>query len=442
MNLSKGFSIRWDQGDIRYFPEEGVIQNAATGRRFGFSVRRSGAWDAVFSPRPPRDFFRPVCLTLFLGGKCNLNCAYCYAPGKTALQESVLDLRMVERSAEWVSSHSVARKMPFVLGFHGGNEPLLYRKEMEACISVCRQIAEKKGVPLRVHCTTNGVVPAETARWAAANFSGITVSWDGPARFHDLARPLLNGKPTEEKVKNTVEILQNESGEGFFLKVRTTVTRHTVEHLEDIAGYFATFGIRHVEMMPVFPAPTGQNQLSLAPGKAAFVYHFLKARHLSRQHGMTLHYPGSRMEDTHDRFCTFLQDNLSLGQDGSVLGCFLVQNGREEAGKPFIFGQAKVEDDQIQVDWQGLENLAQAVKDQEGWCEGCFNRLHCAKGCPERCPVTPALGLDPPDCLVEKRIGIANIVEASGFQLGSMPPEEVERFFREVEIRELAPVDI
>ena len=168
--------------------------------------------------------------------------------------------------------------MPFVAGFHGGNEPLLYPGELERYLEICRNVARKYDLEFQSYCTTNGVIPESTARWAAANFYGITLSWDGPPEIHDAYRRDKYHKITSKRVERTARIFTEMKGVSGNFKIRCTVTSLSAGKLEEIVRYFKTAGTGIVEFYPLFQNKDRTLPRELIPDPALFVWSFLKAR--------------------------------------------------------------------------------------------------------------------------------------------------------------------
>jgi hypothetical protein len=63
-------------------------------------------------------------------------------------------------------------------------------------------------------------------------------------------------------------------------------------------------------------------------------------------------------------------------------------------------------------------------------CRDCFNILHCARGCPEVCPLRsnfkPSAQFD---CTILRWIGLANIIEMAGYDIQTMMSTYSDSFF-------------
>lgn len=412
-----GFRVVWKHHTLDYFPLANAIHLVESGRRI--PLDRPAPAEKFFAPGPDSETeFKPFCLTLYLGHGCNLACDYCYVVEKSRLPNFSVRDEAVRRAACAVAGHAVSRNRPMVLGFHGGVEPLKHRPLIERLLRIAGQAADEQGVELIRHCTTNGVIPAETAEWAARRFQAITLSWDGPAEVHDRFRRTTEGEATHDHTRATAAIFTGPNSTIAQLKVRATVTRHSVPHLTEIVRYFCEAGIRRVEFYPVFSSPKDQSLLRLAPDAGQFVGQFLLARRWGRNHGVEVVYAGVRFGDLHDKFCTLFQDNLTITPDGNFTACFKRTHNLNSENDPWMFGTVEEPSWQNAAFRRRLGALSRTLSAPYPQCRECFNQYHCAKGCPNVCPVAQPNGeVAPFDCVVEKSIGLATLLANAGIQL-------------------------
>lgn len=142
--------------------------------------------------------------TVFLTNRCNLRCGYCRfsAATHTGTEYATLDLPAVAKAmldriqpGESVDIH-----------FQGG-EPLLLWEEIG---HICEKLAASShGATLKFHLTTNGTLmsPLILAMIRRHEIE-ITVSLDDIDGSHDRLRPYLNGKPSMQRVLDTMAILR------------------------------------------------------------------------------------------------------------------------------------------------------------------------------------------------------------------------------------------
>ncbi len=436
-----GFLITWNGGKLRYAPSDGYVQDLTAGRLLALpkhpptepvGTERVSTSD---DPKTKQAFrFEPVCLTVYPTSRCPLACRYCYAGGKEQDTGATIDPESLEPAAQLVAAQCCREGRPFLLGFHGGNEPLLNPPLLSECIETCRRVASAWRIPLRIHGTTSGFISESAATWAAQTFHGISLSWDGSPEVHEAARVLRSGAGTSDVVARTARVF---AAADLDLTVRCTVTRSAVDRLPETIVTFRGAGVRHVTCCPVYQNRGRTVPSELIPCPEEFAAQFLIARHWARRHGIRVTYPGSRFGEVHGRFCPILQRNLTVTPDGRITACFLVTDGRNAADLPLIIGTVDQTDaEHAYIDPQRLNRLAAQLGRDEGPCRTCFNARHCAKGCPNHCPVSPPGASSLLDCTLERRIGLADILDFAGYPL-EPDPGRIEDFFASVHVSPL-----
>ncbi|MEZ4602522.1 MAG: hypothetical protein R2861_03675 [Desulfobacterales bacterium] len=186
--------------------------------------------------------FQPLCLTVYLGGRCQLDCCYCYARNDRP-QESDFNFQAFQNALAFVAHNCRIHGVPVILVFHGANEPLLYKKNIDFLIEVAQQELSRSNLELFLACTTNGVAPLSVIEWALMAFDHITLSWDGPSKIQDNNRPFKNGKGSSRMLERTADVLK---GGKCLVSARATVTRDYCRNLHEIVEYFHQQGIPRV----------------------------------------------------------------------------------------------------------------------------------------------------------------------------------------------------
>lgn len=432
----KRFVIESVDGEILYDPARGIIKSGTTVKRIASQNGDVNLFPQQLknSEQDLRRSFRPHCLTLYTTTQCNLSCQYCYAGEKLPLTQSSINRRAVKAAAEFVAQQCAHDKLPFVLGFHGGDEPLLHPDVVRECVALCADAARRNNLRFLSYCTTNGVLPENVVRWAAKTFHGIRLSWDGPPHIHDRSRPFRSGNPTSHVVERSAKILLGEDSNVRDFVVRCTVTNESVHRLSEVAQYLFERGIRSVEVYPVFQDFHGSIPASLLPPPRVFVKHFLQARQWSQRHGMRLHYSGSRLTDRHDKHCNILHNNLTITPDGYLSSCFLATHNRDRRLESSFYGTYDEKGDTLTIDWPKLASMIDCLGASYPQCEGCFNVLHCVKGCPSKCPLHHQSCSSPTfDCTSEKWIGLSNVLEAA-YGAPAHHIENVDEFFSSIKV--------
>lgn len=304
---------------------------------------------------------------------------------------------------------------------------------IEEILFICKTVASKRELELLPYCTTNGILEQETAIWARDRFHGITLSWDGPADIHDANRRRKNGDPTSQIVQKSAQIFR---GNVARFKVRVTVTNSAVSQLLQITKFLHQQQIRDVEFYPVYQDITASLDDSLKPDPIEFVTRFLAARKWGRRHGMTIGFAATRIESFHHCFCPIFQDNLTITPDGFFTSCFLATHNAKKQFERYMFGSIDSETQHPVFDMQALNSQISRLNVLSPKCKSCFNRWHCAMGCPEKCALRSNEETHY-NCIIEKWIGLANVIEAAGIEITNNQINNCKEFFEEISIREL-----
>jgi len=418
LSTDNRFRIVFPGGEIIYRPSEGIITDMLRKRSISLPGKRN--FSLFSAARDKKEFrandYKPVCLTIYTSHICNLNCSYCYIPGKGKYSQEFIDPAVVKAGAELIANNCKEKDLPFIAGFHGGNEPLLYPSLVGNYLNICKSEATRNNLDFLSFCTTNGVIPESTAIWAAENFHGITISWDGPPEIHDAYRKDRSDEPTCKRVEKSAGIFSRLKKTHGIFRIRCTVTRQSVEKLEEITRYFSKAGVKNVEFYPVF-----QNNDHILPPEiftdpVKFVYFFLRARSYGMKNGMDISFSGARLNEYHNRFCMILQDNLTVTPDGYITNCYYHTHKWGQEDDLFFYGKYNSIKKTLEFDHEIIDKLIDKYSKDPVVCSECFNQFHCSHGCPDICPFNDQYNITlKPDCLREKWLGLAWILENAGY---------------------------
>jgi len=429
---SHSYRIHFPGGELIYHPLEGRINDLTRGRTVDLPNRRD--FSLLNRMQVGRTVgssdFKPICLTLYSSNQCNLACTYCYIPNKENQPTEFLDPAFIESGARMVAENCKERNKPFILGFHGGNEPLLQPERIKESLDICQSVARSFGVDILPFCTSNGVVPESTARWAAGAFHGLTLSWDGPSIIHNTYRKDRAGQDTDYQVKRSAAIFSDpKEGLPLFL-VRCTITSASVNHMEELTPYFHLQGISAIEYHPVFQNRLHPIEEGIIPDPHTFIFNFLKARDYGRKKGIQLMFSGSRIMDHHGRYCMVMQDNLTITPDGFLTNCFQRTENHHPDHDRFMFGSYDPERNTLFCDQEKLSDIILKSRTELYACLDCFNQFHCSSACPDLCPFEESFQpSEEPDCLKEKWLGLAGILELAGYFITFSDKAECIDFF-------------
>ena len=353
-----------------------------------YLIRAALSAQAIWQQMHDPENYRPTCLTLYTTLDCNLNCSYCFA--KAAHREGVrLSKDLIMAAAREVAGNCREKGEPFTAVFHGGGEPSLDSR-LPDLLTDLQWICKQAKVPFRSYIATNGVMDPEKARWIAAHFDRVGISVDGPPELHNRQRPLRNGSESfrilERTIKNISRISEN-------LSFRVTVLPENFGRIPEIAGFIAErFDAEEIHIEPVY------HQHIDADLADVFCESFLKAQ---SEKPAKIVSSGSRIGEVHGRFCQIFRQALHLVPPAGASSCFAVSSQEEAEEK--------------QLDPMQDEALFEKLSREDPDCEHCFNRFHCARGCPDVCP---ALSVDARDagsfrCRVNRRLAETELTETA-----------------------------
>lgn len=341
--------------------------------------------------------FSPFCLTVYTSQRCNLNCAYCFSRSDLLAEHAPdVSLGAVLKAAEVTAQSCRRHKQPFSFVLHGGGEPLLDPRLPELLREVSG-VVTANGLPIHRYLATNGVVPEATAAWAAAAFDEIGLSCDGPDDLQNGQRPRKDGGLTADAVRQTAHILKDA---GKKIQIRATVTPENFDRIPDIVGYAAeSLHAETVRVEPVF-------RIALSEGRevaeaAAFCDGFLLAKAEAAKRQCKIEMSGSRIQTIHGRYCQIFRHVLQVVPGDGVSACFLTANRREAETRGLT----------VDPKHDNLGGLAAVLRQQDPACETCFNRFHCARGCPDHCPVDGVADHGSFRCRVNRTLAAAQITD-------------------------------
>lgn len=414
-----GFDLYYAPGCLCVVPspqatafEAGLaLTGAPEGRWAGELWRRAARARATSArPEPP---FRPECLTLYLHDECNQGCTYCYAHPRD--RRSVrLDPGAVVAAADLVAANCQALGRSMTAVFHGGGEPSLYPEEVDELLDLVAGAAGRHAVGLFRYVATNGSLSAEGARWLARRFDLVGLSCDGPADIHDAQRPGRDGCGTLQAVERTARTLR---AEGVRYHVRATITPAGLGRQDEIAAYICQhLAPEELRFEPVY----GGGRSVLGAGDApAFVAGLMAARQVAAGYGVPLTTSGCRLGAIHGPYCHVFRQVLNLLPDGLAgpavaTACFMDSTAGQARRRGTAIDVQDGETGQFAVDGGRVEALRACLAPLPKGCAACFNRFHCARGCPDACPLD---GRGPEEavfrCQASRSLAAALLAEAA-----------------------------
>jgi uncharacterized protein len=127
---------------------------------------------------------------------CNINCSYCYLPGRDV--RSRMDMKTVSSAVDWVCRQRLAAN-PLTIVWHAG-EPLTLPPEWyeSAIAEAARAVSGPTRIEHRLQTNATLIDDRWCALFAMCNVR-VGVSLDGPVWLHDARRRCRNGRgPTPQ----------------------------------------------------------------------------------------------------------------------------------------------------------------------------------------------------------------------------------------------------
>lgn len=183
---------------------------------------------------------RPEFFLIDLTKKCNLACKYCFrefADNYPEMSVEMVDCICDSLIRYWKENPSLKLSIQA-----WGGEPLL---SLPRILQIRKRFNEVKLHPQIIMETNGTLISKEIAEKLFKNHIELGISIDGNAKVHDSQRPFAGGQASLTKVEDGIKNLRSAGYTGF--GTITVVTRHTMEHLEEILDYFIDMSIRSVK---------------------------------------------------------------------------------------------------------------------------------------------------------------------------------------------------
>ena len=319
---------------------------------------------------------KPTRATLLLTTGCNLRCSYCYASaGDRPVKR--MPFEVAARGIDYIVSNAVELgRNAIELYFHGGGEPTTNWPVLTGALEYAKRRAAEHGLQVLSYMGTNGVFDMPQLDWIAAHLDGLTISFDGLPVLHDKFRFFQDGRPSSERVMQTMRLLDERN---FSYGVRVTVTAEAIGKLPDSVEYIYTMcHPRLVQVEPVYRLGRGENADSAETEE--FIDSFRLARDRARDRGGDLTFSPVRVGALTDHFCEATKGSFCLSTGGNVTSCYEVFDEDQTMASHFFFGKPDSERGYAFDDGVLNELRSQSVANRK-FCEGCFARWDCAGDC-------------------------------------------------------------
>jgi len=347
--------------------------------------------------------FAPTHVTLFLTDACNLRCLYCYARGGDNPRPVVIPTDAARAGIDLVAANARANGADaFSVGFHGAGEPTVAWNALTSLVEYAQGKAEELG--LRVACSTctNGVMPAEHARWLAQNTHTATVSVDGLPEHHDRQRPRAGGGGSFEDVRRTLRVFDDS---GFFYAIRATITDQNVHTMAEMVEFFdREFRAGDLQFDPLIPAGRCAETGCRGPSDETYIREYVRAYEVARRRNRMVGFSCLSFTSLKTFYCCAVSDGFTVTHDGHVTACFEACGPDRPYADLFIYGRYNPESRAFDFELERLRRLQRRHIHNLPYCRDCFCKYMCSGDCPMhslklgygmergvRCAITQAL---------------------------------------------------
>ncbi|NOH02564.1 MAG: radical SAM protein [Chloroflexi bacterium] len=326
-------------------------------------------------PPPPRtmESFRPILAVLLTTNRCQLRCVYCYAAAG-AQPEMDLPEELGRQAIDLVCANARGNKKTraFEVSFHGGGEPSLAWKTMQACTAYARQ----KPLPARITLTSNGVWSQRQCEWIVSNLDGVSLSMDGRPETQNGHRPFASGKESFGAVWRNITEMDRR---GFEYSIRLTATEPWDGFPQEIEFLCRETGCQSFHVEPTFHIQRGAHGDALPGEGQAFVDAFLEAAEIAGKAGRRLEYSGARIGLLLDTFCTAPFQALIVNPLGQLVACYELAGQSHPMNDISTVGYLK--DGRILLDGKMRRKLHDLLGARRESCKDCFCYWSCAGDC-------------------------------------------------------------
>ena len=270
-------------------------------------------------------------------GFCNIECSYCYLPGRTDTR------RMSEATVRAILTKVLESR--FVSGsitvcWHAGEPLVLPRAFYARAMDMAADLAPP-GLSVTHNTQTNGLLLDDAwCRFIAERGVRLGLSLDGPAFLHDAARRTRSGAGTHARVMRSVGMLH---AHGVPFHVITVLRRESLAHADALFDFYVAHGIREVAFN-IEEIDGAVTTSSLAGSDAEGAFRAFLARFLARMRAM----PGAVLLREHAWASAAIAEGLPPGynQEADPFRILSVtRDGKVSSFSPELLGTASAAHD-------------------------------------------------------------------------------------------------
>jgi uncharacterized protein len=338
--------------------------------------------DPLCDTKPPGGPFEPTLVALGLTSRCSLACKYCHSDAGGECTDTI-STEVCEAALCLVAANAHRRETDFEVSFTGPGEPTCAWAELEYCTRRAHALSEEFAIPLDLSMATNGIFSREKAAFIVEHFTGVSLSFDGPADIQDRHRPLANGNGSYEIIYKTAQHFHDRWGEGkhgFRFALRATVSSASVSRMHEIHAFFSEHfpkaAIGFEMLNPIGRGKDCYRDDLQSPDEDEFSDN-LSAIVSKSQDKRIVNSGTGRLGELKTHFCKALaMPTMNVDPQGSLLAC-----QRDGAPDYFRYGQYNGATRNFDINQERVDFFRSLSVDAYSECHGCVGRYHCAGGC-------------------------------------------------------------
>lgn len=337
-------------------------------------MRASGGFECLGKTMPRQEEFT---LVLSLTEKCNAGCKYCFLDAQTS--GNVMDEAVMEKAIDFVCERFGDRAIN-IAAF--GGEPSTAPDLVRGMVRHARAIRGLDRV--RFSITTNGYFDDGFCDFLMNNDFRISLSMDGIPEVQTVQRP--SAVPVSQLEKNLSRLARS----GCELKVRCTVTEHSVRYMLDTVKYLHGMGVARIHFEPVTPGGRAavSTTFTRQPPVDAFTDNLIQCIEYGADNGVdVICFPYMNMLMAPVVFCDGNVNNrMVVGATGVLSTCVEVQNKQHMLFPALGVGAYDAEKGRFILEYESRRPMCRGcsefARDEE--CSQCAFKFFCAGGCPTR----------------------------------------------------------
>jgi len=213
------------------------------------------------APQLPPMPFPQRSLVLNVANECNLGCSYCFAAqGDYGAPRRLMSEQTAQRSVDFLLANSGEHESVTIVFF--GGEPLMNLGLIQKLVGYAAEVGRKAGKIVEFSMTTNATyLTPEIIQFLNDHRIGVSVSIDGPRKYHDLRRYYRPGVGSYDLIEPRVRALLR-GHKTRPIAARATLT-HGVTAVQECFWHLKELGFHEVGFAPVTSA--NQQDFALTP---------------------------------------------------------------------------------------------------------------------------------------------------------------------------------